>query len=37
VIANQLSLEVPCIAVGRRLDETICSDHVERNSGRFGR
>ena len=34
---GMLSLEVPCIAVGRRPDETICSDHVERDSGRFGR
>jgi hypothetical protein len=32
-----LSLEVPCIAVGRRPDETLCSDHVDRDSGLFGR
>jgi hypothetical protein len=34
---GMLSLEVPCIAIGRRPDETICCDHVERDSGRFGR
>lgn len=33
--SEMLSLQVPC--VGRRQDETICSDHVDRDGGRFGR
>ena len=37
IAGRMLSLEVACIPVGRRPDETICSDHVERDSGRFGR
>ena len=37
MIVNQLPLEVPCIAVGRRPDETIFSNQVERDSSRFGR